>query len=530
MKKWHPVVFSVVIILLVFLTYWGIWDTYFQQDEWNGFGKVLYAKDHGWLTLVRFYGSHFTPFSSLFFAVLFFLFGFQAAYYGFFSIILHCVNSILVFFLARRMVRSTVGACIASGVFATAYVSRQAVLWFAASASFLPATFFALIGLVMFELALEKSKSAFLAAGAIFILMSLGFRENAIFLYGYMIVRVYVTKKDMLKKTISVLGVFGAGYLLLRFAPIFLYSGNVSPVSQMRAVDVMVQAGEFIFVSLPQVLIPRTLGISIGRFVLTQQPIVSLYGVRVGNVPLFIETVFIRFFYFSIFIIITFFVYRFMKRTSGWRFTTLGSLLSYMALSVLPFSMLPRNLFMESRHFYLTEIGFAICAGFILSLFLKSQRFVALAFTIVIVVISFNMSGVRSVIRASVPRSKMDNFLTHQLKELYPTVPSKVLFYSEQDQLSRQFGAGYMMMVLYHDRQPYEVLMKEDFLWNLGSQGYKETEGVGFGYFTEFEALKEAYCSLRFTRSGVFSFSWNESDQKLTDTSEITRKKLSCNI
>lgn len=534
MKRVQTVTMFVGLGLLTVLTYWGLWETYFQQDEWNGFGKVIYATHFGWMSLVRIYGSHFTPLSSLFFAFLYSVFGLNSSLYGLYSIALHMLNSFMIFFLAKYTFKKNITALIVSGLFAVAFVSRQAVLWFAASPSFLPAAFFVLLGLVSFEKYLNSLKRVYLVGSIGCVLCGLGFRENVIFLLGYFIIRSYLVNRRLLKIVFRYSLAAGLPYLLVRFYPYIFFSNTSNTGSyHLSLSDSLIQAVEFFFVSPAQMVIPRITGITLGRFFFNQQFVTIPFVTHALNVPVFIETVFIRIFYACLWILGAMFIFRTAKKVKHDKNATtlLRSFVVFIPLSILPFSFLPRSLFMESRHFYVPMIGFSLLIGQLWEIYAKSMsaRMKACLLFFLMLLILANAKGVHNTITASIPTSKSRASRTQQLLELYPVLPSRSIFYREGDALSRQLGSGYMVMVLYHDRQPYYPFLKQDFLWNLGSQGYKEEDNIGFGYFREYDKLLDTYCREGLSKENVFSFSWDESEENLTDTTEQTRAKLKCN-
>ena len=87
-----------------------------------------------------------------------------------------------------------------------------------------------------------------------------------------------------------------------------------------------------------------------------------------------------------------------------------------------------------------------------------------------------------------------------QTKSLVPELPNKTVFFITSNQdfivennpLPFQQGIGYTLMVWYWDMSPVPVeFLLNDHLWDLASQGYKEIDNRGFGYFTEEYKLEE---------------------------------------
>jgi hypothetical protein len=523
----------VIIVVLAFLTHWNIWNTYFQQDEWNGFGKVIYAQEYGYQTLVRLYGSHITPLSSLFFALLYNQFTLNYWQYAWYSIAMHIMNAILVYALARILFVKEHIAIIASSFFVTAYVSRQAVTWFAASASFLPAAFFSLLSLILFETFLKQKKSLYFFAALFFLVIGLGFRENVVFLFAYFIIRAYIVRPIMVKRVVVACLGIGSTYLLLRFSPFLLQStpATADSFSTLSIQSIVAQAGEFIFVSLPQLVIPRLVGVSLGRWIFGQ----SYIPVDMGtvNIPLFIESIFIRVFYIGLWLLLVGIFIKTVRKVWNKEAVrnTLISLAFYLLISVLPFSFLPRDVFMESRHFYLSMIGFALVAAIMFDVYYQRASSVGkfLMLGCYFCVIYLNISSVQKFLNTSVKQKDTLTTVVDQVVKTYPEIPKKVIFFQEADPLSPQLGSGYMLMVLFHKKQPYYSFLKEDFLWDLTKQGYREVDGIGFGYFTQYDSLLDTFCNKDLSNENIFSFNWDQAQRILIDTTEQTRKGIRCN-
>lgn len=532
-KRWETAYFILLIFGFTFFTYFSLWSIFFQQDEWSGFGKVLYAQKYGYATLIRLSGSHFTPLSAALLAVLYNLFELNHLGYAWFGIIMHAVNSILVYFLARLILNDKKSAMLAAILFVCAGTPAQAVTWYAASMSFLPSAFFSLISLILFELYIKRKRTKFLVFSLLCLVLALGFRENAIFILGYFVMRAFILKHKTFYILALACAATGLLYLFFRILPLFFVyqQGSAQTFQVWQLILPVLRIPSLLFVSLPQVIVPRDTAIEIGQFLLRQNGYFYQLVNRLFNLPVFIETVFVPVFYSSLwfFSAITLFLIgksgiAVNKRNIIWL------LVLSLFLSVLPFLFLPSSLFMESRHFYLSVIGFSILLSNVL--FILFNKFSMLGklviFVFCVFYIGINVFIIQRGISMLSKVSTQRQLIVKQFNSLYPKLPLKTIFYAQGDPLPFQSGVGYMLMVLFQNRQEYEIYLNENFLWDLGSQGYKQTSQAGFGYFTDIGLFRNSYCENRLTPENIFSFYWSEKQKKLLDTTGQTRIIIYC--
>lgn len=518
--KWF--FFAACFVLFSALVFHGVSHIYFQQDEWLGFGKVIYAQHYGFWTLIRQAGSHFTPLTTLFMALFYSLFSLQYTWYALYSVLLHGINGFLVFFLADTMIKNKKNALLSAITFIALAASAQAVSWYAASLSFLPSAFFALVSLILFERSLETNQRTLLSFAVVGVLVGAGFRENAIFLLAYYPVRSALLKHPMIK-TIFWSSVFsGCVYVFVRFIPTFFAHQLVMSAAPGRfsTTGILRQAISFIVFYLPQLIVPESLG----------RPLIHWIS---GPWAIFIESEFlVSLLYLCLFMASALLLMLFIKiwaRMSSER-VFLYSCFVFLVLSVLPFSLLPPPLIMESRHFYLSSIGFSLLVSYMFFLLLKRLPMVG-KFVIIFAYTVFVGTNVFLIYQSNQSVgivSKTRRSVIDQITILYPTFPPKVIFYAQGDVLPFQTGIGQMFMVLYHSKQNYLAHLYSNFLGDMGSQGYTEIDGVGFGFYTDFTLLQFTYCQNHLRPEHIFSFFWNDASQIVTDDSRDIRSMLTC--
>lgn len=111
-----------------------------------------------------------------------------------------------------------------------------------------------------------------------------------------------------------------------------------------------------------------------------------------------------------------------------------------------------------------------------------------------------------------------------QLKQLYPQLPDKPVFFVSGDRdyfypnnkIPFMLGPGYVFMVWYADsgKIPIEFI-EEKFLID-DKQGYKELGNKGFGFFKNEAMLKEAIVTYNISSSQIIAVYWDSTSKKLS--------------
>lgn len=527
----------IFIFILSLISFFNLWNTYFQQDEWYWFGQSIYANQYGILNLFKVAGFHFIPLTGLLTAALYQLFKLQFSYYIVFSLILHALNSFLVYILGAHLADKKT-AFLASILFLVANTSQQATTWVGASIALLPATFFALISFILFLKYFEMSKKRYLIWSVLFLIISLGFKEDAVFLFFFYLLYGFFFQKRHFWKVLTFDAIFGIVYIAGRYVieiispqAILLrqqtsFSGIISLVT--HTILFPLQAFSKLYFS-PELMYPFS------HFLMDRhaKEISLIVDVKsFGNFALFVEDVGMKFVSVTLttlLILTGSILLKKIGRINNNLKTKIKIAFIFIVLSILPYGFLPKNLVMESRHFYIPMIGASLLLSMIFySVFYGLKgRFSKIAFmTVIIGYLGLNIYLNQRNIRYLMNTSRSRIIFVTQIQPLFTVLPQKTIFLSSGDPLSFQSGVGQMLMVLFRNQQPYFQLLRSNFLWDLGSQGYKEMGDKGFGYFNDFNLLKETYVNYGIKPSSVFSFYWDSNKQKLIDTTEQTRNKL----
>ena len=130
--------------------------------------------------------------------------------------------------------------------------------------------------------------------------------------------------------------------------------------------------------------------------------------------------------------------------------------------------------------------------------------------------------------------------ILNRMKDSYPTLPKKVIIYIESDTvyfglpptehvLPFQSGFGQTLLVWYNAKGDLfpACFFDEQYLYAIESQGYKECEGRGFGYFRKMDDLKKAIGENNIKAENVIAFSYISSKNSLVNVTEQVGESIS---
>lgn len=509
-----------IILLLsgiITFTYRGLWNTFFQQDEWASLGFVLgnglLGNISSFSALELLTGKE-RILGSLLNNGIHLLFPFQIAAFSVFALALHWLNSVLVYLLITRLTKSRVTALAGAVYFSVASVSSQAVSWISANTTTLPNAFFVLLSLHSILSYSVRGEKRNVWLSFLFAYIAALFKESSLFLFLVLPIVYSLYSKRTLR---SVIG---------EFAPLF---GCVAALGAFRLWTLLGaegQGGVFVtrgdnsfvrlawhgllypLVGLSQLYIPRqilfpiseALGKSMYTFVsghpYGQAVVLVLIGDLVSILASFCIT------------LITLAALTVKKL----RPTILFGM-AFLVLSFLPFVVVdrPASTFLESRYYYLGEIGAAVVLAAFLEwtvVWYRSGKSFLRIFGLGIVWVGVSLFLIknavyihRDIVSDSILGRERISFL-RQLDTLVPNLPERPILYVTGDSpgyygipnlaVPFQQGVGYTMMVwLYKSGRIPKELMRSMYLWNISEQGYREAGSMAFGYFWDRRALLE---------------------------------------
>ncbi len=506
----NPWIVFVFLGVLIFALFHDLFRSYFEADEWFHFTYYLplVAKPDGFLTaflstivdtggILTGAGQHVTPIATEIFFLNTKFFGINFSAYAFMSLLLHAVNSFLVFLFIKTLLyqkqnlTKNLYAVLGALFFAIAPTPMHTVTGAAPfyGQNILSVTFFLLCVIFFKKAFIEKSKR-FIYVSVVFLFLSLFSKETTFFLFLLLPFMVVIEKRIFpLKFLGKVFAISLIVYLIFRFVipNLSTIPGKVidkfvegyipkSYTQPVKAVDTgtIVSRDLSIHKNLPAeilfrsitfpikmtgtLFVPRQTVFSIVQFITSiVQPVPPggdsadssqarlgfLYGPGNGFI-IYIAGLGILIFCLSSII-------KFIRKRSVQEAQALATGLAIIIASALPLVVIifsfPRwgyDFYFDSRHYYNPTVGAAIVFPFLLFGIAKliSKTFKIKRVSVVVLVIFAiwlinNMYVFSLALDQFVNKFGFDRReVVSQLKSYLPTLPQKTVFYIETDGLS----------------------------------------------------------------------------------------------
>lgn len=524
------ILFTAIVSIINF----GLWNVFFQQDEWYWFGRSLIIQKEGIQGLFQLAGFHFNPLYSGLFFLFYTFFHLDWLAYAIFSILLHSLNALLVFLLVRKIFKNTVISFLSVVFFTIANTSQQAITWYGASLNVLPAAACGLLSVFFFYDFYENRKKIALIISYAFLFVGLGFKEDIMSLLLIYALSFMFVKR--IKNTKSLLLTIGLGLIYFLIRIVVLKFGPQNPLTHIDSISYIVTIGKnFVLIplqSLSQIFFSPLMVYNLGHLITQGHESFYLQFIPIHNIDIFIETIFFNIVTVSltIFFLVSIGVLSYFNNKK--ERVTIFILLLFVLISFAPFFLLPKGFGMESRHYYFPVIGGAVMFAYMIvnvweKLKKKEYKYSFVIFLIIYFIYNFllDRQQLDTVLVLSKPRIAFVN----QIQSVYKNIPNNTLILSEGDVLPFQSGFGQMFMVLYDNQYQFNSLLQSNVLWDMGSQGYARVGREGFGYFSDKGLLRVAYDKQVIPLTHVYSFYWDNKKMMLTDTTVNTRKELSNN-
>lgn len=543
--------FILLIFSLTFLTYWGVTDSFFEQDEWHSFGYYIYLQSLSFKDFVLnlFRGgitNHFTPFSLLFKLSLYNIFIFNTTWYFVISIFLHSLVAISVYYLAYYLFKNRLISFLCGNFFAVNSGHYQAVTWLGNFEGTELSAFFGLLSIILLIAGNIKKNEVLENLSLVSLFISLFFKETIlgfVILYGLIVTYPSIaglTANNKGKKLIKLFLVLLI-YLFLRFS--FLLTGVTSPHPAItlqangKQESAVVYNGitlpfkfltmSFIPSSILNLSIEKGLPFVPGTVESTNEPAQQLLKEKVyRRLSVVLGVV--------IFCLIFFCTIKKQKRHF-----LLGT--AIIVAAVLPLLAIKvRLLFPDSRYLYVANIGTSLLFGALLSLvFLQKSRTLKL---LVLVLASgyllLQIYSLENMIAKNISEGNERRHILSEINNFYSDLPDKVIFYSESDAsfyglpeqariLPFQSGFGQTLLVWYQIKEQYpKDFFTSDFLWGISDQGYKEHSGRGFGYFRDFDQLARTLKENSDDQIEVIGLRYDSTEKRVFNSSSEVKGRL----
>lgn len=527
-----------ILIALIFIVYFPITKTFYQQDEWLGYGLYL-AKGYEtiWQSTGGFLGIIFGQ-GRILTNLLYFLFykysPLNVLPISFFAITFHIVNTLIVFFLAKKLFRNILPAFLGSLFFALNSVSQSAVTWSAASINTLPSTTLILIALALYFKYLESFRGKWMILSFTFVYLSLFFKETGVFLFLLLPLFSLIYIKTNIRIFIKRYWYCLAAMFLIVIFRIWGFKSEPGQVALFltgssqaywqtlltRAVLYPLTSFSLTFVpSEPFLWFARSLSKIYYPFIAPQQFILIAQTVVLDLLALGLT--------FIIFILSHFLAMCSVKAERK----HVGFFVGFMLFSFLPYIIISKNYaYLESRYYYLASVAWGIIFAWVANLVAERVKykstkllFLGIFAFFLIVHAKALVSGIDKLAKESQTRIGV----LDQILQIKPKLNGKknifyvtgdANYYLPDNKVPFQQGFGYTLLTWYGKRSEYPAnFFDNTSLFEIGKEGYYEIGGYGFGYFSDLEKIKDEIRMGKFSEDEITAFYYSSKDQKILD-------------
>ncbi|MFC1624881.1 hypothetical protein ACFL15_00735 [Patescibacteria group bacterium] len=523
-KRLLKLLLSLFLFIIVVLVYKRSTSAYFEQDEWGTFGRYNYILS---LDGKEFFGeifrsgpfSHFTPLSLFSKMSLYKVFGLQAEYYFWVSIFFHSITTVSVYLLLITLSENIFASFLGALFFGLNSSHHQAVTWIGTFEGVQGTVLFGVLSLIFLMKYLKKRQSILLNISCLLILFSLLFKEVGITFYLCLIsVLWFFDKKECRYHNILKYGFSFLIYIILHFTYIFFDTKAPNVLGEGQSFSVV--STIYNFLSMPikifsQVLFPQELTLTIVRFLndrnfLTENLLFDLIMIPLGLLTIY-------------------FFYKNVRNNKKRRNFLIGILL--IILSTIPLLPLNNKSILDSRFLYPATIGVSVL---IVETINKKQYYIP----ILLFLFTSHALFLNKTILRNVQIGEQRKEILKQIAIEFPILPKKVVFFVKSDTsyyglpdevkiMPFQSGFGQTILMIYSQKENFpHDFFPGYYLWKLDSQGYREYDDRGFGYYREFDLLEKAVLENNLGSNSVIAFSWNSSKEELTNITESIRMQL----
>jgi hypothetical protein len=544
-KYFFPIV---VLSLITIIVFYNLPNTFYQQDEWQSLGHnlALGIKIFANTSPLQLLFGELRPLSGLMYLIFLGFFKFTVVPIMIFAIFFQILNSSLVFYLVERITKKRVVAFVASIFLIVNSVSHQAVTW-AAAVGTLPAATLILIAIIMYLKYLEKGNRKYLAVSIISTIFSLYFKGIGLSLFILLPLMTFIYKdKSVNKKNVKEvffanlpLIIFGFFILFFRFGQIFFRTEKVAGFALGAGNNSFLQTvilHLFLYplTALFQIFVPPLDLYSITPIITKMQykflvgsPLTDLVAQSiVADMISIVGAV----------IILGFLGFMIHKYKNKIMTKNILFVLLFFFLSFLPYIVLDRgSSYLESRYFYVGAIGAGILFGYAVYFLVNINKYIKwITIFLVFLFLFHHASIVMRDINYQVNLGNERKAVLNGIKSIKPKLDDKTIFYVTGDKeyygpITNPFqnGLGYVLEVWYYDSGKIpKSFLSENFLWDLGSEGYKEKGNYGFGYFQDIDKMANVMEKNKLSINTVHAFFINSKENKVLNIDQEVKGRL----
>lgn len=544
LKSYAIYVLLVVLVLVWFISYSKVPFIFFQQDELMGFGlfilngiHILYA-GFGFRDMV-----HFVPVTMSLSFGLFNIFGLNPIPYNIIGLIFHTINGFLVYLLGQKIFKNRLYSLVTLIIFFSNSSGSEFVMWpvinlNTISLSFSLLAVYVLVSSYIKDGYLQIKKCVCISILFLLSVFSIEYAAGLIFIIPT-IAFLMDRKNRGIKKMIQIWPFYLTviAYLILRFVPTFFLREN-NTLNSVFQTGILEKAISFIslpFVYIAQIFFGQSALITISQFMS------STFWGNVANTQ-FAERVIYKYVAFVLGVIIVVFFLKLSSKITKLNRKYLLIFLSFIVFSSLPFVLVPGQSFsiFSSRYLYFGGVGYAFVLVLVLQ-FILSFKKNRIALIYIIFLILMILTGTHSNYKKGNSLYSTGNLrvqILDSIKKSYPKLPKKVIFYINSNKsyyglpdddkiLPFQSGLGQTLLLWYYSDGNFpKKFFEGNYLWDILSEGYKEIDGWGFGYFRDYNKLKNVIANNKLNPEFVIAFDWDYYTNKLIDKTTNIRNKL----
>jgi len=536
------------VFVVIALAYFPVLNAFFQQDEWASFSqyfvyRVLPLKELLYLVFTPSV-MHFTPLTVLSNFVSFYLFGLNYKDYALFSLISHILTSYLVFCLSKILFKNVKLALFCALIFGVLVSSHQATAWVATSIPTQWAAIFGILATIMFFNCIHRKNARDLYLSLLFIFISLLFKETTIGLFLlFPVALMLLLKTDKNKWAYFKIIIFTTFVYIILRGSVFLLPRQVgtSTVFESQSTQKIV----YNFATVPIKAISQSIlpGNEMRRIAEVVSPIfhpeiTGGKGSSEYEVLLMERSMEAVSLLFSI-ILVSLSIYVFIKNKNNYLSKIMIFSLAWIVVNSFIFAFAPEKSgtvsIIDSRYLYFVSIGTTFFIVSFTYLLLKNMRYV---FIVLVSLIVLNVFWLERQLSVYVEEGTVRKEILNIVKRDYSQLPSKAIFYTESDNsyyglpsseriLPFQSGFGQTLLVWYYPTEHFpEEFFRNQFLWGITDQGYKEKDGRSFGYFRDFGKLVKTVKDEKLPIESVISFRYDSESQMLIDNTGEVRGRI----
>ena len=497
-------------LIVSFSIYWRLFDHFYEQDEWMGVGHVkalgiFKVFEAGVLPAII--GGVGRPIAGLINYFFFTYFTFEAFPFALASISLHALTAYSLFILLGKFrVNHFFQNVLISLFFLINAVASQGVMWFTAAISVELSTLLSILSIIFFMdfYSNQSEKKYFLSILAFY--LSFLIKETAVLLSIFFIVYIFFqNKKEFFKKIKHTLPYLVVSLIaFVRYLLIFLGGNKIGKIiisTPQGQSNLLSNILTYPIKTISHFFVSPEGWLEFFSFIKEMFPEESF---TLSGILLMIS-----------FLIISFTIYLFVSNKLNKKVFIYG--LGIYLVSILPYTIIKSDVFLESRYYYAPLIGIAV----ILTSFnfIKNYKNFFIVTIVFLLFAVMQISTINQRLDNKVEISRIRKNIVTQLREIELSNNKKNIFLIESDNsdyvvpkqvLPFQQGIGYTLMVLYYDQGviPNEFLMN-NYLWDMGNQGLCEHGEYLFGFFVEEAKLEKDLITVDSTGANLIKIHFN---------------------